>query len=114
MVNNTNNMPNMRKNAPRQNVRMASDNTNRNNSSQARCAELMNAIMEASFYAQDLKLYLDTHPDDTRAVEMYNEANRQYKACLAAFEESFYPLTPLSAGQNGVWDWPEGVWPPRN
>lgn len=105
MVNNVNSM---HRNASMQNARRAPGN------SQASCNELMNAIMEASFYAQDLKLYLDTHPNDTRAVEMYNEANRQYKACLAAFEDSFYPLTPLSAGQNGVWNWPEGIWPPRN
>lgn len=78
------------------------------------CEELLRAIAEAAFFAQDLKLYLDTHPDDKRAVEMYVEACRQYKACKAAFEDSFYPLTPCSAGQNGCWDWPEGVWPPFN
>ena len=76
------------------------------------CDELLRAIAEASFFAQDLKLYLDTHPDDKRAVEMYTEACRQYKACKAAFEECYYPLTACSAGQDGCWDWPEGIWPP--
>ncbi len=74
--------------------------------------EMLWAIAEASFFAQDLKLYLDTHPDDTRAVEMFTEACRQYQACKAAFEDCFYPLTSCSAGQNGVWDWTEGVWAP--
>lgn len=78
------------------------------------CEELLRAIAEADFFAQDLKLYLDTHPDDKRAVEMYVEACRQYRACKAAFEDSFYPLNPCSAGQDGCWDWPEGVWPPFN
>ena len=78
------------------------------------CEELLHAIMEADFFAQDLKLYLDTHPNDVRAVEMYREACRQYKACKAAFEDSFYPLTPCSAGKDGKWNWPEGVWPPFN
>ncbi len=81
---------------------------------QNNCEELLHAIMEADFFAQDLKLYLDTHPNDARAVEMYREACRQYKACKAAFEDSFYPLTPCSAGKDGKWDWPEGVWPPFN
>lgn len=76
------------------------------------CDELLRAIAEASFFAQDLKLYLDTHPDDKRAVEMYTEACRQYKACKAAFEDGYYPLTACSAGRDGCWDWPEGVWPP--
>ena len=76
------------------------------------CEELLRAIAEAAFFAQDLKLYLDTHPDDKRAVEMYVEACRQYKACKAAFEDTFYPLTACSAGEDGCWDWPEGVWAP--
>lgn len=80
--------------------------------SQQCCEELLRAIAEADFFAQDLKLYLDTHPDDKRAVDMYVEACRQYKACKAAFEDSFYPLTACSAGKDGCWDWPEGVWAP--
>lgn len=78
------------------------------------CADLMKAIMEADFYAQDLKLYLDTHPDDARAIEMFREAVKQYKACVAAFEDSFYPLTADSAGKNGTWDWICGNFPPQS
>lgn len=84
------------------------------NVSSANCCDLLCAVMEAHFFATDLKLYLDTHPDDKRALEMYTEACKQYKACKAAFEESCYPLTACSAGRNGCWDWPEGVWPPKN
>ena len=76
------------------------------------CDELLRAIAEASFFAQDLKLYLDTHPDDTRAIEMFREAVKQYKACKAAFEDSFYPLTASSAGKDGEWDWLCGTFPP--
>ena len=78
------------------------------------CEELMRAIMEADFFAQDLKLYLNTHPDDVRALAMYREACKQYKACKAAFEDSFYPLTACSAGKDDCWDWLEGVWPPKS
>ena len=83
-------------------------------SSDCSCGEMMNAIMEAHFFATDLKLYLNTHPDDKRALEMYNEACRQYLACKAAFEDNCYPLTSCSAGRKGCWDWCEGVWPPKN
>lgn len=76
------------------------------------CEELMKAISEASFFALDLKLYLDTHPDDCRALEMYREACKQYSACKGAFEECCYPLTSVSAGQCGEWDWLDGCWPP--
>lgn len=82
--------------------------------SNASCEELMRAIMEADFFAQDLKLYLNTHPNDMRALEMYREACKQYKACKAVFEDSFYPLTACCAGKDDCWDWPEGVWPPKS
>lgn len=108
-------------NSPRymqNNARNSNNNGNNNNNNQgsgnASCEELMRAIMEADFFAQDLKLYLDTHPDDNRAVEMFREAVRQSKACKAAFEDSFWPLTAHSAGTNGTWDWLDGDWPPCN
>lgn len=76
------------------------------------CQDLMKAIMEADFMATDLKLYLDIHPDDERALELYRDAVRQYKACKATFEDTFYPLTATSAGRNGTWDWLDGTFPP--
>ena len=96
------------------NMRNSNNGGNNGNNGNASCEELMRAIMEADFFAQDLKLYLDTHPDDSRAVEMFREAVRQSKACKAAFEDSFWPLVADSAGTNGTWDWLDGVWPPRN
>ena len=76
------------------------------------CQDLMRAIMEADFMATDLKLYLDIHPDDERALELYRDAVRQYKACKATFEDTFYPLTATSAGRDGTWDWLDGNFPP--
>lgn len=76
------------------------------------CKDLMRAIMEADFFATDLKLYLDTHPNDSKALEMFREAVRQSKACKAAFEDSFYPLTAYSAGEDGCWNWTDGNFPP--
>lgn len=83
-----------------------------NGSGDVSCKDLMRAIMEADFVAQDLKLYLDTHPDDSRALELYREAVRQYKACKATFEDTFYPLNATAAGRNGTWDWLDGTFPP--
>ena len=36
----------------------------------ASCEDLLRAIAEADFFAQDLKLYLDTHPDDKRGRDV--------------------------------------------
>jgi spore coat protein JB len=75
------------------------------------CIELMDKLSEAGFFAHDLKLYLDTHPDDEAALSMFKEACRQEQACREAFESCCYPLTACSAGENGEWDWLDGAWP---
>lgn len=79
-----------------------------------RCAQLMQSLTEACFYAHDLQLYLDTHPDDEEALSLFVEACKQREACKDAFERCCYPLTACSAGRKGEWDWLCGVFPPRS
>ena len=55
--------------------------------------------------------YLDTHPDDIRALDMFKEASRQLKVCREAFENCCYPLFATSSGKDGEWDWLIGCWP---
>lgn len=78
------------------------------------CCKLLQAVDEASFYMQDLKLYLDTHPNDAVAIEMFQEATKQYKACKEAFENSCYPLQANGAANDNCWDWLMGTWPPKS
>lgn len=75
------------------------------------CAQLLRNVSEASFYVTDLQLYLDTHPDDVRALDMFKEACRQLKVCKEAFESCCYPLSVYSSGKDGEWDWLLGCWP---
>ncbi len=77
------------------------------------CCKLLQGVDEASFYMQDLKLYLDTHPCDTVAIEMFREACRQYKTCKEAFECNCYPLTSCGSRDDNNWDWLMGAWPPE-
>ncbi len=83
---------------------MAAENMNN------RCAVLMKKLAAAEFYAIDLKLYLNTHPDDEEALRIYREAVKQAQACKCAFEANCYPLCAESAGKNGEWDWLLGQW----
>ena len=82
-----------------------------NNSMKSTCAQLLKSVTEASFYVTDLQLYLDTHPDDIRALEMFKEACRQLKVCREAFESCCYPLMSCSSGKDDEWDWLLGCWP---
>ena len=76
----------------------------------ARASQLLRKLSAADFYAQDLKLFLDTHPTDTKALELYREAVKQTEACRCAFENEFYPLRASSAGADCGWDWLNGQW----
>lgn len=73
-------------------------------------ATLMNKLAAADFYALDLKLYLNTHPDDEKILKLYREAVKQADACRSAFEAEFYPLRAENAGKDGEWDWLCGQW----
>ncbi|MCL2020124.1 MAG: spore coat protein CotJB [Oscillospiraceae bacterium] len=76
------------------------------------CSALMDSLCEAHFFAHDLKLYLNTHPDDQTALNMFREACEQYCACFDAFESCCYPLRECGAGRVGdEWDWLCGAWP---
>ena len=73
--------------------------------------QLMRRLSEAMFYMTDLNLYLDTHPEDTKALRMFGEASANAKACFDAFESRFYPLVAASADCSDNWEWLVGTWP---
>ncbi|HBI52433.1 MAG: spore coat protein CotJB [Ruminiclostridium sp.] len=82
-----------------------------NNRNTMTSAQLMRKLSEAMFYMTDLNLYLDTHPDDTKALSMFEEASCNAKACFDAFEKRCYPLVAASGDCDDSWEWLVGVWP---
>lgn len=83
-----------------------------NNYNSQKCCALMQKLAEASFFALDLNLYLDTHPCDTAAIELFEEASKNADEAREDFERCCYPLKASSAGcQDGEWDWLMGAWP---
>ena len=68
----------------------------------SRASQLLRQLSAADFYAQDLKLFLDTHPDD--------EAVNQTEACRCSSENEFYPLRASFSGKDCGWDWLSGQW----
>ena len=53
----------------------------------------LRAVDEWSFLADDLKLYLDTHPTDAHALAALKNALAERKAAVAAYEEAHGALT---------------------
>ena len=50
-------------------------------------------IQKISFVADDLRLYLDTHPEDKKGLELFKDILKKRKTLLKEFALQFYPLT---------------------
>ena len=72
---------------------------------------LLRQITILDFMSTDLQLYLNTNPDDSEALEMYNDCVQNSQHARKQFEEHFGPLTGFrSKGQPG-WTWSQNPWP---
>ena len=71
--------------------------------------KLLKQIMEYKFYINDLTLYLDTHPNDKKALSMHNEYVKKLKEVTKTFEELYGPLTIETVMES--WEWAQDLWP---
>lgn len=70
-------------------------------------------LQEISFAAHDLNLYLDTHPNDSNVIRLYNEYNRQEKMLNDDYERKYGPVD-LSDNEGlgkTPWSWIKKPWP---
>lgn len=74
---------------------------------------LFKKICELDFAIHELKLYLDTHKDCKRALELINKFRHLRAEAIAAYEENYGKLimTSADAGKYGRWDWIDSPWP---
>ncbi len=75
-----------------------------------RC-RLMKTIQTLAFAVHETALYLDGHPDDRRALSYFNSQNEKLRDAVAAYEESYGPLTANGFDDSGDWTWIKGPWP---
>ena len=69
-------------------------------------ASLLSWINMVSFAVDDIKLFLDTHPQDPAALEYFNTYSELRRQALEDFAQAYYPLTidtvPACARS---WEW---------
>ena len=71
----------------------------------------LRAVDEWSFLADDLKLYLDTHPTDAHALAALKNALAERKAAVAAYEKAHGALTHDGLLASMDYDWVERPFP---
>lgn len=80
-----------------------------NNSNNMSQNEMLNQIMSLNFAINDLTLYLDTHPNDSKALCMHNEYCNRVSTLIENYQNSYGPLSINSA--SNFQDWVESSWP---
>lgn len=69
-------------------------------------SQLLDWVTMLGFCADDMLLYLDTHPDDADALDYYDQCIELYNSAKDTYEQNYGPLTKCAAGERkGSWDW---------
>lgn len=73
---------------------------------------LLLQIMENSFYAHELNLYLDNFPNDREKLNLYNQYNKKANGLIMEYNNKYEPLT-LSGNEfkDIPWAWGDSPWP---
>ena len=76
-------------------------------------SELLNWIYSVSFAVDDVKLFLDTHPDDSNALEYFHEYCNLRNQALHEYAKYYGPLTVDTTVETCTdrWNWINEPWP---
>ena len=68
-------------------------------------------LQALAFAVNELALYLDTHPDDNEAAEMYHTYQKALQDGMMQYSKEHGPLNHTVPGKNGRYCWPNDPWP---
>lgn len=71
--------------------------------------EMLEQIKALDFAIIELSLYLDTHPDDKKALCMHNDYCKQVKELKDKYQKVYGPLSIYYPCNK--WRWLENPWP---
>ena len=73
--------------------------------------QLLRLIATTGFACVDACLYLDTHPDDMEAFQLFQQYAAMEKSAKAAYEKRFGPLMKSTAATEDTYRWLQDPWP---
>ena len=73
--------------------------------------QLLLKIMEADFVLNETVLYLDTHPQDSDALSLYETYKNSSKELKELYQNNFGPLTAQQVNPANGWCWVKAPWP---
>ena len=63
------------------------------------------------FAVQELALYLDTHPEDTEALQLYREYQKLYAHVAGEYGNKCGPMTHTMPVDHNTYTWMDEPWP---
>ena len=77
-------------------------------------AKLLTDIDSLTFYLIDLNLYLDMHPDNKDAINIYNRTEGQLNIMVGDYQKKYGPLFSNNNYFDNKWTWNNSPWPWEN
>jgi len=68
-------------------------------------------LQTLGFAVQELALYLDTHPDDKGALELYRTYQRLYYDAMMEYSEKCSPMNHNTPVNHAGYTWMDDPWP---
>ncbi|MDE6763871.1 MAG: spore coat protein CotJB [Oscillospiraceae bacterium] len=72
---------------------------------------LMCAIQMYDFYLYELNLYLDTHPTDRQALDLFKKYTELKAAAYDAYISKYGPITADQSSTDERFNWVDDPWP---
>lgn len=68
-------------------------------------------LMALDFVAHELHLYLDTHPDDEEAFEMFRKVSKLAETARDKYTKLYGPISPADIADSKSFTWLKNPWP---
>ena len=73
--------------------------------------ELLQFIYETGFAIDDIVLFLDTHPEDKKALAYYRKYQTLHREAMNEYTENYGPLLNTQVNSENCWTWNSTPWP---
>lgn len=73
--------------------------------------ERLKRVQQLSFMIDDLRLYLDTHPQSKEALRLLGRYIALERVAVCEYEKAYGSLTPKGVENRNQYDWVNDRWP---
>ncbi|MGN1157191.1 MAG: spore coat protein CotJB [Agathobacter sp.] len=73
--------------------------------------KLMRCIQEYDLVLTDTVLYLDTHPNDKKALDYYHLMVEKYHQAVCDYTNMYGPISSYQVKNEEHWTWTDCPWP---